>query len=556
MKLTQGLRLWLVLIMCCPPLAGAVPAAEVQGYVAAKEGVRQFFDALAAQMAKPVIVSALAAKKKISGNFDFSRPQQLLESITSRMGLVWYFDGTTLYVFDASELKSGVIGLQSSTVAEVKQFLVAAGLYDDRYPLRSAQGGQTFYLSAPPVYFELVVKAANRLDQQTAPERNARADNLIAIPLYNSFVEDRKYRYRDDIITIPGIASVVRMLTASGTTAAPAPAESPLQSIAPPLAEYDELADEQPGALATKTSLPRELPAGVARELAAGPVQVIANPDNNSLLVRGGPQQLSNIRRLVALLDVPKRHIEMSVWIIDLQKDELEQLGVKWSGSLNVGGQLGVAINGGLSSTVDGASFMATVLALAEQNRANVVSRPMLLTQENVPAIFDNSRTFYTRLVGERSTSLEHVTYGTSLSVLPRFSDREEIEMMLSVEDGNQYRQDDAVADSLPEIGRTNISTVARVPKGKSLLIGGYTRDEQSNQRQGIPVLKDIPLIGRLFSYQRNRSANMVRLFLIQPKEIDGRSTRDGNRLVAELRNQPAEDPLFDWMNNFLETRR
>lgn len=556
MKLTQGLRLWLVLIMCCPPLAGAVPAAEVQGYVAAKEGVRQFFDALAAQMAKPVIVSALAAKKKISGNFDFSRPQQLLESITSRMGLVWYFDGTTLYVFDASELKSGVIGLQSSTVAEVKQFLVAAGLYDDRYPLRSAQGGQTFYLSAPPVYFELVVKAANRLDQQTAPERNARADNLIAIPLYNSFVEDRKYRYRDDIITIPGIASVVRMLTASGTTAAPAPAESPLQSIAPPLAEYDELADEQPGALATKTSLPRELPAGVARELAAGPVQVIANPDNNSLLVRGGPQQLSNIRRLVALLDVPKRHIEMSVWIIDLQKDELEQLGVKWSGSLNVGGQLGVAINGGLSSTVDGASFMATVLALAEQNRANVVSRPMLLTQENVPAIFDNSRTFYTRLVGERSTSLEHVTYGTSLSVLPRFSDREEIEMMLSVEDGNQYRQDDAVADSLPEIGRTNISTVARVPKGKSLLIGGYTRDEQSNQRQGIPVLKDIPLLGRLFSYQRNRSANMVRLFLIQPKEIDGRSTRDGNRLVAELRNQPAEDPLFDWMNNFLETRR
>ena len=552
MTLVQGWRVWLA-FMVCSPLAVAVQPAETQGYVAAKEGVRQFFDALAAQMEKPVIVSPLAAKKKISGNFDFSRPQQLLESITSRMGLVWYFDGTTLYVYDASELKNGVIGLQSSSVAAVEQFLVAAGLYDERYPLRSAQGGQTFYLSAPPVYFELVVKAANRLDQQTAPERNALADNLIVIPLYNSFVEDRKYRYRDETITIPGIASVVRMLTASGSAARPA--ESVAQRAAPPLAEDAELMDE-PDALATKNSLLRELPAALAQDLAAGPVQVIANPDNNSLLVRGGPQQLSNIRRLVALLDVPKRHVEMSVWIIDLQKDELEQLGVKWSGSLNVGGQLGVAINGGLSSTVDGASFMATVLALAEQNRANVVSRPMLLTQENVPAIFDNSRTFYTRLVGERSTSLEHVTYGTSLSVLPRFSDREEIEMMLSVEDGNQYRQDDAAADSLPEIGRTNISTVARVPKGKSLLIGGYTRDELSNQRQGIPLLKDIPLLGRLFSYQRNRSANMVRLFLIQPKEIESRNARDGNRLVAELRNKPAEDPLFDWMHNFLDARR
>ncbi len=554
MTRVQGWRVWLIFMVCCSPLAGAVPLAETQGYVAAKEGVRQFFDALAAQMEKPVIVSALAAKKKISGNFDFSRPQQLLESITSRMGLVWYFDGTTLYVYDASELKNGVIGLQSSSVAAVEQFLVAAGLYDERYPLRSAQGGQTFYLSAPPVYFELVVKAANRLDQQTAPERNALADNLIAIPLYNSFVEDRKYRYRDETITIPGIASVVRMLTANGSAARPA--ESAAQRAAPPLAEDDELMNEEPDALATKNSLLRELPAALAQDLAAGPVQVIANPDNNSLLVRGGAQQLSNIRRLVALLDVPKRHVEMSVWIIDLQKDELEQLGVKWSGSLNVGGQLGVAINGGLSSTVDGASFMATVLALAEQNRANVVSRPMLLTQENVPAIFDNSRTFYTRLVGERSTSLEHVTYGTSLSVLPRFSDREEIEMMLSVEDGNQYRQDDAAVDSLPEIGRTNISTVARVPKGKSLLIGGYTRDELSNQRQGIPLLKDIPLLGRLFSYQRNRSANMVRLFLIQPKEIESRNARDGNRLVAELRNKPAEDPLFDWMHNFLDARR
>lgn len=554
MTLVQGWRVWLAFMMCCSPLAGAMQPAETQGYVAAKEGVRQFFDALAAQMEKPVIVSALAAKKKISGNFDFSRPQQLLESITSRMGLVWYFDGTTLYVYDASELKNGVIGLQSSSVAAVEQFLVAAGVYDERYPLRSAQGGQTFYLSAPPVYFELVVKAANRLDQQTAPERNALADNLIAIPLYNSFVEDRKYRYRDETITIPGIASVVRMLTANGSAARPA--ESVVQRAAPPLADDVELMNEEPDALATKNSLLRELPAVLAQDRAAGPVQVIANPDNNSLLVRGGPQQLSNIRRLVALLDVPKRHVEMSVWIIDLQKDELEQLGVKWSGSLNVGGQLGVAINGGLSSTVDGASFMATVLALAEQNRANVVSRPMLLTQENVPAIFDNSRTFYTRLVGERSTSLEHVTYGTSLSVLPRFSDREEIEMMLSVEDGNQYRQDDAAADSLPEIGRTNISTVARVPKGKSLLIGGYTRDELSNQRQGIPLLKDIPLLGRLFSYQRNRSANMVRLFLIQPKEIESRSARDGNRLVAELRNKPAEDPLFDWMHNFLDARR
>ncbi len=45
----------------------------------------------------------------------------------------------------------------------------------------------------------------------------------------------------------------------------------------------------------------------------------------------------------------------------------------------------------------------------------------VLLTQENVPAIFDNNRTFYTKLIGERNVALEHVTYGTMIRVLPVF---------------------------------------------------------------------------------------------------------------------------------------
>lgn len=96
------------------------------------------------------------------------------------------------------------------------------------------------------------------------------------------------------------------------------------------------------------------------------------------------------------------------------------------------------------------------------------------MTQENVPAIFDNNRTFYTKLIGERNSSTAHVTYGTMISVLPRFSADGEIEMSLNIEDGNEEKQsisgnEDSV---LPEVGRTHISTVARVPQGKSLLIG------------------------------------------------------------------------------------
>jgi type III secretion protein C len=94
--------------------------------------------------------------------------------------------------------------------------------------------------------------------------------------------------------------------------------------------------------------------------------------------------------------------------------------------------------------------------------------------------------------------------------------------MSLNIEDGNQIENpgEGERPSTLPMVGRTRISTVARVPQGKSLLVGGFTREDNSEQIGRIPVLGSIPWIGRLFSYRQSRSANTVRVFLIQPREI------------------------------------
>lgn len=536
---------------------GSVGSVNGPAYTASKESVKQFFDALAARMNRPAVVSTLAAKKKISGSFSFSQPETLLEDISRKMGLVWYFDGNTLYIFDASELKSGLIRLKNSSVNEIKKFLISSDLYDERYPLRSKPGSQTFYLSAPPIYYDLVLKTANYLDQ-VVDQQITDTSSFINIPLYNIFVENRNYHYRDEIITIPGIASVIRSLI-SPESSGSLPVSYRTAPPADILAENENREELEESDNTFSLLHDRSRIHWNKRYDGISPgngVQVIANPDSNSLLVKGKPEELRKIRQLVKMLDVPKRHIEMSVWIIDLKKEEMENLGVIWGGTYRTGDRFGSSLNsGGFSSTVNGASFIATVKALSAENRANIVSRPMLLTQENVPAIFDNNTTFYTSLLAERAASLEHVTWGTTLSVLPRFTDSEEIEMMLSVEDGDSSGSGMRNSD-LPKVKRTNISTVARVPKGKSLLIGGYTRDEKTDEQEGIPGLRSIPFIGRLFSYRSSQSSNAVRLFLIEPKEINAGNIRDGRRLISELRNKSATSHLFDWMNNFLDAQR
>jgi type III secretion protein C len=487
-------------------------SANVEGYVAREQGARVFFTELSGPLGKPVIVSKAAAAKRISGEFDLSSAQQTFERISAQMGLIWYSDGQAIYLYDASESKSSIASLQTLTVAGLQAFLQRSGLHDSRYPLRH-DGLRTFHVSGPPIYVDLVLQAARLLDDQRS-ELLLGKQQIGVVQVRNTFVSDRKYELRDEKVTIPGLATVIEALL-RGEQAGVEPsvqqntsesmASYPLEGLATTVTEQDPLA-----------------PRIIAREVAAGNIRVVAYPDTNSLLVKGLPEQVRFIENLVGALDTPKRHVELSLWIIDMHKDELNQLGINWQGALKSSGTFTATLNAGSATTLDGVSFVAQIMALERTNRANVVSRPVILTQENVPAIFDNNRTFYAPLVGERTVDLQHVTYGTLVSVLPRFAQAQEIEMSLNIEDGNEIENPGRGerADALPTVGRTRISTVARVPPGKSLLVGGFTRDDNSEQIGRIPVLGSIPWIGRLFSYRQSRSANTVRVFLIQPKEI------------------------------------
>ncbi|MGE8059028.1 type III secretion system outer membrane ring subunit SctC [Pseudomonas sp. NPDC089547] len=531
----------LMLALCCVWLmASSVAAVAGEGYVARQEGLRTFFDALSAALDKPVILSKAAARRTISGEFSLAAPQQTLERIVRQMALIWYSDGHTLYVYEAAEAKSAVISLNTITVQKLEAFLRSSGLRDARYPLRH-DGLRTFYISGPPIYVDLVAQAAQFMDNQSAGLQLGQ-QRIGVINLRNTFVTDRKYELRDQSITVPGIATAIETLLKGESRGVHSAINKGGEGPAGGMPGFPLEGLGSPESASTDMTAPRI----IARDLAAGNIRVVAYPDTNSLLVKGLPEQVHFIENLVAALDEPKRHVELSLWIIDLHKDDLNELGVDWKGSFKVGSKVAASLNGGSLSTLDSDSFMAAISALETENRARVVSRPVVLTQENVPAIFDNNRTFYARLIGERSVELEHVTYGTLVSVLPRISASGEVEMALNIEDGSvveSAREGAPGPDTLPTVGRTRISTVARVPRGKSLLVGGFTRDESGEVIKRVPVLGHIPYLGRMFSYRQTRTSNTVRVFLIQPKELDSALEPGAMQIGAQVIGNVARDP-------------
>ena len=550
----------------------ATPKPIDIGYVARNDGVRDFFNALSVRLKKPVIVSNKAALKKVSGDFDLSKPNQTLEQLSTQLGLIWYHDGQSIYIYDASEAKNTVVSLKNTSIAKLRQFLQQAGLYDRRFPFRGADREKVFYLSAPPVYVDLVSSTASFLDA-SSNERALGNLKIGVVRLQNTFVVDRNYSLRGQSKTVPGIASIIEEMLenekigveiSTATSAKDAagmsstgPTPAPKSPLPPPLAGTTEHAAM---ALPAPSAGKKSLFPGMD-DVGENKIRVLAYPDTNSLLIKGTTEQVAFIEDLIAKLDIAKRHVELSLWIIDLQAEQLDQLGVSWNGAAG-NSKFAATINSGLpTSTLDGYNFIASVKALNSDDKAKIVSRPVVLTQENTPAFFDHNRSFYVKLEGERAVQLDTVTFGTLIKVLPRFAEDGEIEMTLEIEDGNEVasiNNDGGSGAPLPKVARTNISTVARVPHGKSLLVGGYTRDEGSDRLEKIPLLGDLPWVGGLFRTNVKRANNLVRVFLIEPRYNETPRARDagdlGDAVVGDLierveQRQPQQETVRDYLD-------
>ncbi|HBD6046728.1 TPA: type III secretion system secretin MxiD [Shigella flexneri] len=522
---------------------------DIAKYVAQSDTVGSFFERFSALLNYPIVVSKQAAKKRISGEFDLSNPEEMLEKLTLLVGLIWYKDGNALYIYDSGELISKVILLENISLNYLIQYLKDANLYDHRYPIRGNISDKTFYISGPPALVELVANTATLLDKQVSSIGTDKV-NFGVIKLKNTFVSDRTYNMRGEDIVIQGVATVVERLLNNGKALSNRQAQNDPMPPFNITQKVSEDSNDFSFSSVTNSSILED-------------VSLIAYPETNSILVKGNDQQIQIIRDIITQLDIAKRHIELSLWIIDIDKSELNNLGVNWQGTASFGDSFGASFNMSSSasiSTLDGNKFIASVMALNQKKKANVVSRPVILTQENIPAIFDNNRTFYVSLVGERNSSLEHVTYGTLINVIPRFSSRGQIEMSLTIEDGtgnsqSNYNYNNENTSVLPEVGRTKISTIARVPQGKSLLIGGYTHETNSNEIISIPFLSSIPVIGNVFKYKTSNISNIVRVFLIQPREIKESSyynTAEYKSLISEREIQkttqiiPSETTLLE----------
>lgn len=194
-------------------------------------------------------------------------------------------------------------------------------------------------------------------------------------------------------------------------------------------------------------------------------------------------------------------------------------------GGARIGG-VGVSLNtgegfdaGNFSTVIaNTGNFMIRLNALEQNAKARILSRPSVVTLNNMQAVLDRNITFYTKLVAENVAKLESISAGSLLRVTPRVvgeGSEQEVMLTLIIQDG---RQTDPISqrEPLPQTLNSEISTHALLKAGQALLLGGFVQDEESESVRKIPLLGDIPFIGRFFRSTQKINRQTVRLFLIQ----------------------------------------
>lgn len=471
-------------------------------YVAEGESLRDVLVNFGANYEVSVVVSD-KVNDQVNGQFEHDEPLAFLQQLASLYNLVWYYDGNVLYVFKNSEVQSRLINLEQTGAAELKQALQRAGIWEPRFGWRPDADNRLVYVSGPPRYLELIEQTALALEQQTQLRSEKTGPLAIEIfPLKYASATDRSIQYRDTDVEAPGLATILaRLLSDAGV-------------------QMVNGEGNKKGAAVT-----------------SGQAIVQADPSLNAVIVRDTPERMAMYGKLIAALDKPAARIEVALSIIDINAEDLSQLGVDWRVGIRTGSNQQViikttgdrkGIEGGaaLGSLVDSKGLdylLARVNLLESEGNAQVVSRPTLLTQENTQAVIDHSETYYVKISGERVAELQGITYGTMLRMTPRviqMGDRPEISLSLHIEDGGQKVNSTGI-DGIPTISRTVVDTIARVSHGQSLLIGGIYRDEINENLSKVPFLGDIPYLGALFRSKDTQTKRSVRLFIIEPRLID-----------------------------------
>lgn len=287
---------------------------------------------------------------------------------------------------------------------------------------------------------------------------------------------------------------------------------------------------------------------GIRRGSGEDSSQVVVDEANNALIIRAEPSEYRSLETVIREMDVEPDQVLIQVTIAEVSLTGELRYGVEWFfANDNVGSKLSrsAAVASqfpGFNLTYLAGSTNVVISALDSLTDVNVISSPKLLTLDNKPAhlqVGDQVPVVTQTAVSTIDpaapivNSVQMIDTGILLSVTPRIANSGLVVLDIAQEVSDAVKTTTSGIDS-PTIQQRKLETTVAVHDGETVALGGLMRRKQTSGNSGIPVAKDIPVLGSLFGTTTDDSAKTELLIFLTPRVI--RSAAEAREATDELR--------------------
>lgn len=299
---------------------------------------------------------------------------------------------------------------------------------------------------------------------------------------------------------------------------------------------------------------------GTEKYVAAAP---IINKNAGLVTVTGTRSQLQRVQRYIDTMQQRiEKQVMLDVNIIAVELNNNYTTGIDWSkfqvgfgsyfqnqrGASGHGNRfdasLGRPIQDGAAwrfGAALGVNLQGVINFLEEKGKTKVISSPKVTTLNNQPAIISVGDTFY-YIIPDGATVVDNTVVanggtqyssfvGIMLNILPEISDNNRIMLRINPSVSELKNPEDALRrvdengnpeprQVAPDTKQKKISSVVWCDSGDTIILGGLIGVNKDKKQNGVPVLRDIPLIGGLFRSTKDQVSTTELVFMITPRII------------------------------------
>ncbi len=305
---------------------------------------------------------------------------------------------------------------------------------------------------------------------------------------------------------------------------------------------------------------------------AGGHIQVDVR--SNALVIKERPSRMGKINEVIKSLDQPTEQVMIESKFIEVSDTDVDNIGINWTSldgySVSAGpfdrvyerSRGGASTVENFTSRLDTALFSADefsilLSALETKNDIELVSNPTVVALNNTTAKIAIGERYplpqyaFNAQTGERQlTGFEYIDIGINLDVVPSVNDAGFINLDIIPEVSAIGELVDIEGTEIPRINSRRTEANVTLKDGHTLAIGGLSSEDTTNNSTKVPLLGDIPLVGKLFRGKSDTTTTRNLIIFITAKTLDpdGSDYRDvvDPRVFNEMNLTPSDLPGYE----------